>query len=142
MPAGDKLMLLPAWLLLLGAALGLRLVPFRRLSVLLGHQLGAIACVPLADPGEEARARLVKRAIRRAARLAPLRSDCLPQALAGAVLCRLLGVPTTAHLGVRLGDDPGFLAHAWLCSGRVAVTGGTSFDDYVAVSCFAAGGPR
>ncbi|MGH6785506.1 MAG: lasso peptide biosynthesis B2 protein [Novosphingobium sp.] len=138
MPLGDKAALLPAWLLLLLAAAALRLVRFKRLAPLLGRPLGAVGCVPLATPRQEARARFVKRAIQRAARVAPLRSDCLPQALAGTLLCRLLGVPTTAHLGVRLGDEPAFLAHAWLCSGRVAVTGGYSFDHYVAVSCFAA----
>lgn len=142
MPLADKAALLPAWLLLLFAAAALRLVRFKHLAPLLGRSLGAVACVPLADDRAEARAKFVKRAIRRAARVMPLRSDCLPQALAGALLCRVLGVPTTAHLGVQLGADPAFLAHAWLCSGRVAVTGGYSFDQYVAVSCFGAAGRR
>ena len=137
-PLADKAGLILAWLLLGLAAAGLRLLPFRRLAPLLGKQLGAVACVPLATLPQEARARFVKRAIRRAARIMPLRSDCLPQALAGAVFCRLAGAPTTAHLGIKLGDERPMAAHAWLCSGRVAVTGGVSFDEFTALSCFAA----
>lgn len=138
MPMADRLAIAPAWVLIGVAAGALRIVPFARLAPLLGRPLGAVACVALADGAGHSRARLVRRAIRRAARLAPFRSDCLPQVFAGAWLCRLLGVPTTAHLGVRLEDGTDMQAHAWLCAGRIAVTGGYSFSEYAAVACFAA----
>lgn len=138
MPLTDQLALAAAWPLLGLAALLVRLAAFRRLAPLLGRQIGPVGCVPLASERQEARARIVRRAVRRAARLSPWRSDCLPQALAGAALCRLAGVPLTTHLGVRLDGSAPMEAHAWSCCGRVAVTGGDGFGEWVPVSCFAA----
>jgi hypothetical protein len=137
MSLSDRLAIGPAWLLLMAAAAALRVAPFARLAPTLGKPLGAVACVPLIDAAQQRRAQFVRRAVRRAARLAPFRSDCLPQLFAGAVLCRLLRVPTTAHLGLRLDGAADMEAHAWLCSGRIAVTGGHAFTDYSAVACFA-----
>ena len=137
MPLKEKVALGAAFLLLGIFSAALRLVPFRRLAPLLGTPVGAIAYVPLVNAGQAERARLVKRAVRRAARIAPFRSDCLPQILAGTVLCRLLAIPATGHLGVRMGTPPRFAAHAWLCAGPVAVTGGPSFGEFAVVLCFA-----
>lgn len=133
MPGREKAALIAAWLLLGLSAMALRLVAFRRLAPILGTPIGAVICVPLIDAKQEDRARLIKRAVRRAAGIAPFRSDCLPQVLVGALLCRLLAVPATAFLGVRLGSDPKIAAHAWLCAGPVPVTGGSSFDEFAVV---------
>lgn len=137
MPVAEKLALGAAWLLILVFAAGLKLLPSRYLMPLLGEQVGPDPRIPLVDAAAEARARLVKRAVRRAARLSPWRSDCLPQALAGATLCRWLGVATTAFLGLRRGKAKPLEAHAWLCAGPVPVTGGLSFAEYPVVMCFA-----
>lgn len=137
MPVKDKLLLFVAWSLLGLAAGLLRLVPFRRLAPLLGAPMGAVAFVPTTTAKQAYRARLVRCAILRASRVAPFRSDCLPQAFAATTLCRILQVPTSAHLGVRLDDDCGDMAaHAWVCSGPEAVSGGRSFGAYTAVACF------
>lgn len=135
-----------ALLLMMIAAVLLRLVPMRVLLRRLGTSVGVGAPVPLITPQQTARARLIKNAIRRAAMVTPLRSNCLPQALAGVAMGRIFGVPVLAHLGVKLvkvGDghdaevgDQGMLAHAWVCAGPVAVTGGYSFDEYVSVASF------
>ncbi|MBN8499983.1 MAG: lasso peptide biosynthesis B2 protein [Sphingomonadales bacterium] len=138
MPLADKATLAIAWLLLALAALVIRWIPFRRLTPLLGRQIGAVGCIPLVTARQEDRARLVKRAVRRAATLSPWRNDCLPQALVGAALCRAVNVPVTTHLGVRLNGTAPLEAHAWTCSGKVAVTGGQAFVDWMPVSCFAA----
>jgi hypothetical protein len=131
---------LVALALLLAAAIQLRLSPTGSLLRAMGQSVGAVACAPLVDAREEARARLVRRSIRRAARVSPLRSDCLPQALAAATLCRWLTVPAALHLGVRRetkGQGRRQLeAHAWVTAGRVAVSGGDGFDSFVAVACF------
>ena len=137
MPLGDKALMVLAWCLLGCAALFLRLVAFRHLVPLLGKPIGAVGFVPLANQIQTARAYRVRLAILRAARLAPFRSDCLPQAFAAAILCRMLGVPASVHLGVKLNVAPKpMAAHAWVCSGREAVTGGRSFGAYTPVSCF------
>lgn len=137
MPVKDKALLFLAWCLLgLGAA-ALRLVPFRRLAPLLGVSIGAVAYVPINRAKQVTRARDVRCAILRAARVAPFRSDCLPQAFAAAILCRLLKIPVSTHLGVRLEkESTEMAAHAWACSGPIAISGGHSFETYTAVACF------
>lgn len=138
MPAADKLTLALAWPLLGLSALLVRVIAFRHFAPLLGRKIGPVCCVPLASEAQEDRARIVRRAVRRAARISPWRNDCLPQALAATVLCRLARVPVTTHLGVRLGGAKPMEAHAWTCSGRVAVSGGEGFGEWTPVQCFAA----
>ena len=64
----------------------------------------------------------VGRAIARAERRVPWRSDCLVQALAARHWLSRHKVDSRLHIGVRRG--PGFEAHAWLEAGGLAVTGG------------------
>jgi hypothetical protein len=135
----EWLMAIGAWVLIALASLLLRLVHFRHLAGLLGRPLGAVACVPLIDGREEARAVLVHRAVSRAVQISPWRADCLPQALAAAVLCRFLRVPAAVHFGVALPKGERMSAHAWAVSGPIAVTGGASFREFTAVACFASG---
>ena len=68
MALADKALLAAAWPVLGLSALIVRLFAFRRLAPLLGRQLGAVGCVPVVNAGQEARARMVRRAVRRAAR--------------------------------------------------------------------------
>ena len=137
MPMADKLGIPVAWTLMGLSAAALHLLPIRRIVPLFGDALGPIACVPLIGAEETRRALWVRRAVARAERIAPFRSNCLPQAMVGAALCRILRIPAAVHLGVKLDDAPGIVAHAWLCAGRVMVTGGPSFQQYHAIGCFA-----
>lgn len=137
MPFKEKLLMFFAWCLMVVAAMLLRLVPFRRLVPLLGEPLGAVGFLPLVNDKQLRRSRSIRSAVLRASRISPFRSDCLPQALVAAVLCRLFSVPASIHLGVRLEDaQKSMAAHAWVCSGREPVTGGRSFNVYTPVSCF------
>lgn len=139
MPLGEKALLLAAWVLMLLAATALLVVHFRKLAPFLGKPIEGVAFIPFASEAQAERARMARRAVLRAARISPLRSDCLPQALVAATLCRLLGVPASVHLGVKLDEGPRAIsAHAWVCSGREAVTGGRSFGAYTPVTCFLA----
>lgn len=66
----------------------------------------------------------ISRAIGRAARVVPWRSDCLVQAEAGRRWIAAMGGAAEIRLGARKGPDGQLDAHAWLlCGGRV-VTGG------------------
>lgn len=126
---------------LIGLASGLLLImPFRLLAPLLGKNHCAISLLPVADEGQKRRARLIGRAVAKAVRFAPFRSDCLPQAMAAAILCRALGVPYAAFLGASLStpDKPGQLAaHAWVQCGPAPVTGGRgNFQKFGVVACF------
>lgn len=139
---GLKLFTPVAWALI-GVASGLlSVVPFRRLAPLMGHNLGAAALLPIADAGRLRRARLIGRAVTTAARFAPFRADCLPQAMAAVALCRTFSVPYAAFLGASMStlDKPGELAaHAWVRCGPVSITGGTgNFHRFGVVACFIA----
>lgn len=139
--------LIPAAWLLIGAAGPLvAVVPFRRIAPLLGRNLGAAALAPIGSPEELRKAVLIARAVSLAARYMPLRSDCLPQAIAGVALCRLLRVPYAAYFGAStfVPERQGQLrAHAWLQCGPVVITGGRgSFGVYGVVACFVSPHPR
>ena len=125
-----------AWLLLAFSAVALAALPFRWVAKLLGQHLGAIAYVPTVNAAQFHKARLAQQAVRRAAKLIPFRSDCLRQALAGSLLCAILRVPTSVHLGVQNDTVSAFAAHAMLHAGPVAISGGNGFGNYAIVSCF------
>ncbi|WP_304561608.1 lasso peptide biosynthesis B2 protein [Sphingomonas immobilis] len=138
-PLADKLAIVPAWLAIAGAAALITLVPFVRLAAGLGRNIGAAGFTPLIGRRGEARARFVQRAVQRAARLAPFRSDCLPQALVAAMFCRWLGVPTATHFGVEIEAVPtgrSLSAHAWVDAGGVRVSGGRGEGRFTVVACF------
>ncbi|WP_370238672.1 lasso peptide biosynthesis B2 protein [Brevundimonas sp.] len=131
-----------AWVLI-GVASGLLVVvSFRRLAPLMGSSLEAAALLPIADANQLRRARLIGRAVTTAARFAPFRADCLPQAMAAVTLCRAFNVPYAAFLGASMStpDKPGELAaHAWVRCGPVPITGGTgNFHRFGVVACFVA----
>lgn len=119
----------------------LRAFSFKKLSPLFGYNLGAVACCPIADASSTRRAVAISQAIKIAANRMPLRNDCLPQALVGQVLCRIMRVPSALHFGVAKEHSgsivtAGLQAHAWIASGNVAVTGSLSFFEFIPTSCF------
>ncbi|WP_423605573.1 lasso peptide biosynthesis B2 protein [Sphingomonas sp. MS122] len=137
-PAFVLLWLAPAWLLI-GLSAGLiALVPFRRIAPWLGVNRGAVAIKPAVDAQQQQRALRIAQTIRLAARHAPFRADCFPQALAARLLCALWRVPCAVHLGVAIGDGPAKMrAHAWVSAGEVIVSGGAgSFAAHTPVACF------
>ncbi len=129
-----------AWLAIALAALLILIVPFRRMAPWLGRNHGAVALTPLGDKQTDARALHIAKAMAIAARNAPFRSDCLPQALAAVFLCMLARIPTALHLGVATdmaGAKRRLDAHAWVQSGQVNVTGdANSPKRFGAVACF------
>lgn len=133
--------LLPvAWVLIGVSSAALALRPFKRIAPLLGRNLGATSLAPLADARTLQRASRIGKAITIAANYAPFRSNCLPQAMTAAMLCRIGRVPYAAHLGASV-SEPGkegeLAAHAWVQCGPVAITGGHgSFQRYGVVACF------
>lgn len=133
--------LLPvAWALIGLSSAAIALRPFKRLAPLLGRNLGATSLAPLADPRLLRRGRRIGYAVTIAAKYAPFRSNCLPQAMAAAMLCRVGRVPYAAHLGASVSDPdkPGELvAHAWVQCGPNVITGANGdLQRYGVVACF------
>lgn len=139
LPVKAQLLAGLAWALIGGAALAIRWLPARHYLWVLGRPIGAVSCQPVVDGRGQGRARALRTALRRAAASAPFRNNCLPQALAGAVLCRIARLPSAGHLGTRMSGAAGMEAHAWLAVGPVAVSGGHAWNDYAVVACYLRG---
>ncbi|MCV2877661.1 lasso peptide biosynthesis B2 protein [Sedimentimonas flavescens] len=82
------------------------------------------ANLPRLDVNDLARAHSVGRAISRAARIVPWRSDCLVQARAAQAWLTGEGIASQIRLGARRLPDGAFGAHAWLVCGQDIITGG------------------
>jgi hypothetical protein len=136
-PLIEQLWLLPAALLLGAARAALLLAPFRRIAPLLGRPIGAVTVVPLATPRQIRQARHIGCAIRTAACYTPWESTCLPQAITARIALGISGIPYALYLGVNPSGPEGLVAHAWVCTGLVAVTGGHAFHEYAIVGTFA-----
>lgn len=79
----------------------------------------------------------VRWAVRAVSSRAPLKSPCLPQAIAAKVMLARRGVPATLHLGVRKDVTEGLAAHAWLSAGPLVVTGQAAKPSFTEVARFA-----
>ena len=77
---------------------------------------------------DQALATRVSRAVPRAARRVPWRSDCFVQALAAQFFLANHGVGSELFIGVRKDGDK-FSAHAWLRHDGLTITGG-DFSSY------------
>lgn len=129
-----------AALLVFVAALALRALPFRWIAPILGRNLGSVPRVPLSSTRQQRIAYHTGLAVELAAHIVPVRSDCLRQALAAAVIFRLRRIPYAALLGAAV-DLPEarnrLSAHAWIQSGPIVATGGRGgFQTYGVVACF------
>ena len=135
-PPEEKLYFAPAFLLLGLARVALLTVPFRRIAPLLGHDMKTAASVPLAGEQQVAQALHIGRAVRTAARYTPWQSKCLAQAMVARVLLGVNGLPYGLYLGVSKRGTSGVTAHAWVCTGPAAVTGGRGFGQFAVVGTF------
>ncbi len=137
LPNFIKLWFIPTWLLLGFAKMAIFCITFRRIAPLLGHSVGIDLWLPIASPAQQARALLIGRTVKMVAGYTPWVSNCFPQAVAARVLLGLYGVPYALYFGLmRDKTTRDMLAHAWVRSGRVSVTGGPGFANYTVVGMF------
>lgn len=134
-PWADKWLLAQAYCLLGIARLAILTLSFRRLARYLGPlQAETPANIPATHL---AAARRIAWAIRRTAPHTPWTSNCFPQAIAGKILLRRRGIPSTLYLGATFTEDKTALeAHAWLRCGPLYVTGGNGQEKYGVVGVF------
>ncbi|GAA4035775.1 lasso peptide biosynthesis B2 protein [Parerythrobacter jejuensis] len=138
-----ELALVPVALLLLGAArFAILIFPFRWYAWTLGASIDN-QTAPGISPAQRVRARSIGRSVRASASVTPWQSVCLPQALAASVLLRAGGVPFISTFGLKPGDkdvaqEP-MLAHAWITTGDLVVTGGPVDPGYRVVATFGSG---
>lgn len=143
LPFADVALVALAWVLIGAASSAIVLVPSRRILRTLGSNLGTVTHAPTSDMRQRQRARRITRAIEIAARNAPFRANCYPQALAAAQLCRWFAVPHAVQLGARFaaGDGAGgaraLQGHAWVSGDVFTICGGSdSAQAFGTVACF------
>ena len=130
------------WGLLLEATLWLGLaraalvaLPFRWLARHLGRLMAESP--PAGDPAFRPQLARVSWAVREMSRYTPWRSACLAQALAAKGMLRRRGIASTLYLGLAKENQSALIAHAWLRSGSMILTGGQGRSRYTVVATFA-----
>ncbi|AAM34950.1 hypothetical protein NY99_10660 [Xanthomonas phaseoli pv. phaseoli] len=137
LPRFERLLLVPAWVLLGLVRAAVRWLGFRRLAPWLGDQVSVPPALPGLDARAERRALQIGRTVRLAARYTYWDSNCLAQALAAHYLLGLFRVAHLLCLGVTRSDDGAQLqAHAWVLAGSARVTGGRASERFTRVGCF------
>lgn len=125
------------WLLLGLSRLAILAFSFRRLAPHLGKPVGISSYIPLLTPAQEAKAAQIGQAIRLAARYTPWVSNCFPQAVTARLMLGAYRIPYSLYFGVmRDIETHEYKAHAWVATGRVAVTGGFGFNRFTVVGCY------
>ena len=131
----ERRLLIEAFFWLGVAQLAVSLMPFRWLAPYLGvHMAESEGTV---NPCHEDLLTKVAWAVRAAARNAPWEAKCLAQAITGKIILKCRRVPNTLYLGLAKENDRELIAHAWLRSGDVILTGFRGMQRYTVVSSFA-----
>ena len=130
-----RLLLLEASLWLGMARLAIRLFPFPRIARQLGKHM---AESPEADtPAHVKHLQHISWAVVAMSRHLPWECKCLIQAIAGKKMLQRRGIVSTLYLGVAKEGEKALIAHAWLRSGSVILTGRRGKDRFTVVSTFA-----
>lgn len=125
-----------AFVLLGMARAAILLLPFRRITRILGLAQGETPSVPpvdmTVDPTD------VGWAVQAAATRTHWESACLAQALTGMVILSRRGIGTTLYLGVAKDESnpETMTAHAWLRCGDIILTGAGGVERFSAISSF------
>ncbi|MCP3998626.1 MAG: lasso peptide biosynthesis B2 protein [Actinomycetia bacterium] len=146
-PLREQILIAQTFVLLGASRLAIRALTFRRLERFLGERM--VESPEELSPAQIQAARTVRWAIGRVSGRTPWVSNCFPQAIAARVLLRRRKVPCTIYLGAGFvseraeGDNSAsaaslttMVAHAWVRSGPLFVTGGDGTLKYGAVASF------
>jgi hypothetical protein len=125
------------WLLF--SKLALIVIPFPVLSRRIGAFVTPAEARALQLAPTEAQAALaldIGWAVTRAARHAPFKAVCLPQAMAARLMLSRRGVKSILHFGAAKGVQAPMAAHAWLDAAGVEVTGYPVEERFTEIACF------
>ncbi|WP_168013162.1 lasso peptide biosynthesis B2 protein [Halomonas salinarum] len=136
-PRFTRIWLGPVWIMLGLSRLTILTVTFRRLAPHLGQGVGLQAYTHLLTLKQEKRAIQIAHVIRLASRYSPWVANCFPQAVTARLMLGLNRIPYALYFGLAKDEkSQEFKAHAWVTAGRIAVTGGHCFTEYVVVGCY------
>ncbi len=120
-------------MLLLSARVALQIWHFKRIAAWLEIPERSVA---RNEPDADQAAFAVGRAIAIASRRLPVFSTCFTRALAARSMLRRRGVPAAVSFGLKKGEGGNLLAHAWLTTRGVVLTGGDVAHEYTKVATF------
>ena len=135
LPWPEKCLFTEAYCLTGLVRLAVLLLPFRWLSPLLGQHM--LESPEQEDAANIEAARQVGQVVEKVSRHTPWASKCLVQAIVGKILLRQRGINSTLYLGVGREEEKGLVAHAWLRSGGLILTGGRGRERFTVVGKFA-----
>ena len=119
----------------LGWSRMLKALPFSKVAPSLGDQMQETAMV---SSEEDVRvARRVGHVIAVASRYTPWDSNCLVRAIAAGLMLKRRGISSTLYMGTGKDKSGKMIAHAWLRSGPVYITGAEVMKEYSVVGMFA-----
>lgn len=133
-----KLGFLPTWCLLGIARAMVLTTKFRVVARYLGNHQGISVYTPLLTDPQLRRARQISGLITTTSRYCPWKANCFAQAIVARFWLGLFKIPLMLYFGLAKKDGE-ILAHAWVCSGRWYVTGGSSFGQYTVVASYSYG---
>jgi hypothetical protein len=127
-----------AILYLAAARIVLAFIPFNRLAPRLGKR-ETQSPETFATPIQRAQTARTGWAVRVMSRFVPWDSACLAQAVAAKWMLERRSIVSTLYLGVAYDENRKMLAHAWLRSGNIFVTGAPQHEKFTIVATFAPG---
>ncbi|THF73672.1 lasso peptide biosynthesis B2 protein [Cohnella fermenti] len=130
----EKRKLMLEALVFLAWARVMKLLPFSRLKLTFGQPMAETARVH--DLAQERLIRGISEAVRVMSRHTLWESQCLVQALAARRMLERRHLDSTLYLGTAKDKMGNLIAHAWLRSGTIYLTGGQERLLFTTVACF------
>jgi hypothetical protein len=131
----DRCLFLEAALFLALVRPAVMILPFRWIAPWLGHYMAESSRTTPVE--HEELAERVGWCVRSAGGNLPGESRCLAQGVAGKLMLKRRGIPSTLYLGASKDEQHLVRYHAWLRSGSTIITGGPLIKQYTVVSTFA-----
>lgn len=120
------------------ARASINLFALKRLTPYFGEFQKTLILSTLISDKQREQACLIGKSVRMVAKYTPWDSSCLTQAMVAKFWCRLYRIPYVFYIGFAKSKSApsGYIAHAWITAGPVAITGGDGLKNYHVVSSY------
>jgi len=112
----------------------IKLIPFKRLAPILGKQ--NIEIVYHSCEKDRIKTREISKAINMISRHTPWKSKCLAQTLTAKMMLKARKIKSNVYLGVAKDDTNNIIAHSWISSNDIILTGKHGVGKYKIISIF------
>ncbi|GIP43224.1 hypothetical protein J45TS6_16830 [Paenibacillus sp. J45TS6] len=129
-----KRMIVEAWLYLAYARV-LSYLPFVRIAPFLGAEQQETTFER--HPIKEKTALHIAKVIYKVSKHTPWKSECMVIGIAAMKMLQRRRIASTLYFGIAKNDDQQLIAHAWLRSGTLYVTGAEGIEKFTVVNKFA-----